>query len=115
MSTAIADCGCKDPGTREKACLCCDIPVFCRNNYYRGKLLTEREFADEQRYLIDKMRLHSVALHGWGVVCGLVVKPHPNPSETTRRRSGRFAGGLSTRRPAKRLHDGAVLEQQWEL
>ena len=81
MSTAIADCGCKDPGTREKACLCCDIPVFCRNNYYRGKLLTEREFADEQRYLIDKMRLHSVALHGWGVVCGLMVKPHPHCPE----------------------------------
>ena len=24
-----------------------------------------------------KMRLHTLALHGWGVVCGLVVKPHP--------------------------------------
>lgn len=76
MSTAIADCGCKQ-GTQEKACLCCDIPVFCRNYYYRGKLLTERDFADEQRCLVDKMRLHQVMLHGWGVVCGLQVKPHP--------------------------------------
>jgi hypothetical protein len=77
MSKATADCGCKDAGTKEKECLCCDIPVFCRNHYYRGKLLTERDFSDEQRYLTDKLRLHSLALHGWGVVCGLVVEPHP--------------------------------------
>ena len=58
-------------------CEPCDIPVFCRNYYYHGKLLTEREFADEQRYFINKLRLHKVALHGWGVACGLHVKPHP--------------------------------------
>ncbi len=76
MSTSMADCGSKDPDVRERTCLTCDIPVFCRNHYYRGKLLTERDFSDEQRYAIDKMRLHNLALHGWGVVCGLVVKPH---------------------------------------
>jgi hypothetical protein len=60
-----------------KACIPCDVPPFCRNHYYRGKLLTEREFADEQRYVGDRHRLHQMALHGWGVVCGLKVKPHP--------------------------------------
>lgn len=60
-----------------KPCIPCDIPPFCRNYYYRGKLLTEREFADEQRYVGDRHRLHQVALHGWGVACGLAVKPHP--------------------------------------
>jgi hypothetical protein len=59
------------------ACAPCEIPPFCRNNYYRGKLLTEREFADEQRMIADRHRLHTLALHGWGVVCGLEVKPHP--------------------------------------
>ncbi|MFZ3327026.1 MAG: hypothetical protein WA231_14525 [Methylocella sp.] len=68
-STAAAPTG--------SACLPCDIPVFCRNHYYRGKLLTERDFADEQQYQRDRMRLHTLALHGWGVVCGLAVKPHP--------------------------------------
>ena len=58
-------------------CLPCDIPAFCRNHYYRGKLLTERDFSDEQQYLRDRARLHTLALHGWGVVCGLRVKPHP--------------------------------------
>ena len=38
-------CGC---------CAPCDIPAFCRNHYYRGKLLTEREFADEQRMIADR-------------------------------------------------------------
>src|SRR5262249_28586716 len=55
-----------------------DIPLFCRNNYFTGKLLTERDFTAEQRYMVDKLRLHHVALHGWGVVCGLRVTPHPN-------------------------------------
>jgi hypothetical protein len=58
-------------------CLRCDIPPFSRNNYFTGKLLTERDFTAEQQYMADKVRLHQVALHGWGVVCGLKVKPHP--------------------------------------
>jgi hypothetical protein len=76
MPSTTADCGCKDQGARERTCLCCDIPCSCRNNYYRGKLLTERDFLDEQRYLIDHRRLHSLRLHGWGVVCGLIARPH---------------------------------------
>jgi hypothetical protein len=59
-------------------CLPCKIPPFCRNNYFTGKLLTERDFISEQHYLVDKLRLHHVALHGWGIVCGLRVKAHPH-------------------------------------
>src|SRR5262245_46337129 len=69
---------CKDaPEARERGCLPCEMQPFCRNNYYTGKLLTERDLRAEQRYLIDKLRLHHLALHGWGVVCGLKVVPHP--------------------------------------
>jgi hypothetical protein len=69
---------CEDEATtRQRDCLPCDIPPFCRNNYYTGKLLTERDLTAEQRYLIDKLRLHHLALHGWGIICGLRVKPHP--------------------------------------
>jgi len=81
MSTSTAGCTSVAPTATEKTCLPCDIPALCRNSYYRGKLLTERDFNDEQRYAIDKMRLHTLALHGWGVVCGLVVKPHPHCPE----------------------------------
>jgi hypothetical protein len=58
-------------------CEPCEIPALCRNNYFTGKLLTEHDFKAEQRYFYDKLRLHHLALHGWGVVCGLKVKPHP--------------------------------------
>jgi len=77
MGTTTFSCTSVAPASQPKTCLPCDIPVFCRNSYYRGKLLTERDFNDEQRYGIDKMRLHQLWLHGWGVVCGLIVKPHP--------------------------------------
>lgn len=81
MSGPTADCAGRKPVAKEKTCLCCDIPAFCRNNYYRGKLLTERDFSDEQRYGIDKLRLHNLSLHGWGVVCGLTIKRHPHCPE----------------------------------
>ena len=62
----------------ECKCLPCDLPPFCRNNYFTGKLLTERDLTAEQRYLNDKLRLHHLALHGWGVICGLRVRSHPH-------------------------------------
>lgn len=51
-----------------------------RNHFFTGKLLVERDFNDEQRYFREKNRLHLQRLHGEGVVCGLRIKQHPNPS-----------------------------------
>lgn len=62
---------------RRRECVPCDIPPFCRTNYFTGRLLTEEDFKGEQRYFRDKFRLHHRVLHGWGVACGLRVKPHP--------------------------------------
>ena len=56
----------------------CEIGSLTRNNYFTGKLLVERDFKDEQRYYMDKLRLHQKRLHGEGVVCGLEVKEHSN-------------------------------------
>src|SRR5262249_45118171 len=61
-------------------CVECDIAQMARNNYFTGKLLVERDFTDEQRYFLGKLRRHDQRLHGWGVVCGLKVEPHPNPA-----------------------------------
>ena len=74
----MADCNCKH-GTSGAGGVCveCDIPQLARNNYFTGKLLVERDFTDEQRYLLGKLRRHNQRLHGWGAVCGLKVKPHP--------------------------------------
>lgn len=46
---------------------------FERNNYYYGKLLTSKDFQQEQGYLNDKRRLINKVLHGSGIVYGLDV------------------------------------------
>ena len=65
-------------------CPDCAIGPFSRNHYFNGKLLVERDFTDEQRYVVDKMRHHQQRLHGWGVVCGLRVVQHDDPACRTR-------------------------------
>ena len=62
------------------ACPACDFGPFTRNAYWTGKLMLARDFVDEQRYVIEKLRHHNQQLHGWGVVCGLKVVQHPNPA-----------------------------------
>ena len=65
-------------GTAQLTCPACNYGPFTRNNYFTGKLLVERDFTDETRFHMEKLRHHEQQLHGWGVVCGLKVKPHPN-------------------------------------
>jgi hypothetical protein len=60
-------------------CIQCGPQTFRRNTYFNGKLMTERDFADEQSYLVGKDWLHNSLLHGQGTVCGLKVIPHRNP------------------------------------
>jgi len=66
--------------TTQSICPACNFGPFTRNNYFTGKLLVERDFTDEARFHMEKLRHHEQRLHGWGVVCGLKVKPHPNPA-----------------------------------
>jgi hypothetical protein len=77
----MSDCNCRHGANGTKTvCVECDIPQLARNNYFTGKLLVERDFTDEQRYGMGKLRRHDQRLHGWGTVCGLKVRQHPNPA-----------------------------------
>ncbi|HUA58215.1 MAG TPA: hypothetical protein VML19_05635 [Verrucomicrobiae bacterium] len=77
----MGDCNCKNGMSGGTAgCVECEIPQLARNNYFTGKLLVERDFTDEQHYFMGKERRHNQRLHGWGAVCGLKVKAHPNPA-----------------------------------
>jgi len=58
----------------------CGSPQLARNTWFTGKLLTERDLTDEQRYLLGKIGRHNSYLHGSGIVCGLDVAEHPNPA-----------------------------------
>jgi hypothetical protein len=62
---------------KDKHCSYNDIK---RTRYFHGMLMTERDFSEEQKYHIDKRKLLNRMLHGWGVVCGLKVKPTNPPS-----------------------------------
>jgi hypothetical protein len=57
----------------------CGLIVSERNRYFTGKYMAARDFRDEQEYLLNRHRLHQRLLHGWGVVCGLRVRRHPDP------------------------------------
>ena len=46
---------------------------FERNRYYYGKLLTEQDFNQEQKYINDKRRFINRFLFGTGVVAGLRI------------------------------------------
>ena len=46
---------------------------FERNNYFYGKLLTSKDFQNEQKYINDKRRLINRTLHGMGIVYGMDV------------------------------------------
>lgn len=46
---------------------------FERNNYFYGKLLTVRDFHEEQKYVNDKRRFNNFFTKGVGVVAGLDV------------------------------------------
>jgi hypothetical protein len=46
-----------------------------RVRYYPRQLVTADDMTAEQYYFRQKLRRHNRYLHGWGVVCGLEVKP----------------------------------------
>jgi hypothetical protein len=79
--------------TPETACIPCGLRTFRRNTYFNGKLLVERDFKDEQGYLVGKDWLHNSLLHGTGTVCGLKLRAHPN--EECRRRYVFIEPGLA--------------------
>jgi hypothetical protein len=68
--------------TREPGAPCaagCGVVATERNRYFTGKYMTARDFWGEQEYFLSRHRLHNRLLHGWGIVCGLRVIPHPIP------------------------------------
>ena len=55
------------------------FPILKRNKYFSGKLMSEKDFQDEQDYFREKHKLHNRFLHGYGVVTGLDVSISDDP------------------------------------
>lgn len=65
------------------------FPTFERLSYFHGQLLGARDFRTEQAYFRNKTKLLTRCLHGYGVVCGLVVEPAGGPEDCEPADSGR--------------------------
>lgn len=74
---------CPEPASRAHVHDPCPKPVCCqdpatiylqRNRYFRGKLMTERDFAADTEYLLSRHRLSNRLGLGWGIACGLDVR-----------------------------------------
>ena len=57
----------------------CNYNDFKRARYFDGELINKQIFITEQLYHNEKRKLLNKMLHGWGVVCGLKVKPTNPP------------------------------------
>lgn len=60
---------------------CVEFPELRRLNYFFGQMLSVQDFQTEQAFFREKLKLHNRCLHGYGVVCGLLVEPLPIPKE----------------------------------
>ncbi|ANW21688.1 hypothetical protein [Streptomyces clavuligerus] len=54
-----------------------EAPPLRRLRYFHGQMLGARDFQREQDYFREKLRLRLRCLLGYGVVCGLFVRPVP--------------------------------------
>ena len=67
----------RNTSTGAGECMSCDLMCQERVKYSCGQLLTDGDLNTDQRYYIEKNKIHNRYLHGWGVVCGLKVLCHP--------------------------------------
>jgi hypothetical protein len=83
-STMQGGCGCGCGADRECARLCgCGTCAWTggqawagleRTRFYPRQLVTPDDLTQDQIYFRDKLRRHNRLLHGWGLICGLVVE-----------------------------------------
>lgn len=69
-----------DKGCTELHGPCASLPELVRMNYFHGQLITERDLRTEQDYFRARLRHSNRCLHGYGVLCGLEIRPVP-PSQ----------------------------------
>jgi Domain of unknown function DUF11 len=55
------------------------VGALQRPGYAAGSYLAARDLLTDQRYRRQRLRRHQRYLHGWGVVCGLLVAPASDP------------------------------------
>jgi hypothetical protein len=64
---------CDDKGPKS-ASDCTPCSPGLRNRYFRGKLMTVADYQAEQRYMIQRRRMTSRTVLGWGVASGFAIE-----------------------------------------
>jgi hypothetical protein len=60
-----------------------EIPLYLkRTNYIAGQVLTAADFQAEQKYFMERMRLHNLNCHGVGIVSGLEISTSDGPARS---------------------------------
>ena len=54
-----------------------------RTRFYPRQIVTPDDLTQDQIYFRDKLRRHNRLLHGWGLVCGMVVERCGGPDPKT--------------------------------
>ena len=69
-----------DPCRDDRApCDCLPRPV--RMNYFHGQLISERDLRTEQTYFREKLKHAHRCVHGYGILCGMEVRPVEPPED----------------------------------
>ncbi|MFC7724177.1 hypothetical protein ACFQW6_03600 [Nocardioides sp. GCM10028917] len=76
------DCGCSGSAHSAEPCGCATcawtstqaLAGLERTRFYPRQIVTPDDLTQDQLYFKDKLRRHNRLLHGWGLVCGLVVE-----------------------------------------
>lgn len=77
------------PALHEPGCDCKQCAAGQRNRFFKGKLMKAPEFAMDQTYGIERRRLLTRSIAGWGVVRGLAMRgARDGPAEEFRVSSG---------------------------
>ena len=89
--------------------------LFERNNYFYGKLLTSKDFQNEQGYMNDKRRLINRTLHGMGIVYGMDVVAADDSSIILQSGMALDAGGREVVVPQTQVIKLSTIEGYAEL
>ena len=59
-------------------CTQLELVTLERVRYFSRQALTAEDMTADQEYFRAKLRRHNRYLHGWGVVCGMIVEINAN-------------------------------------
>jgi hypothetical protein len=77
------------------------LPSLRRLRYFHGQMLGATDLQREQKYFRERLKLHNRCAHGFGVACGLAIRPVPRDDRCTDEEAGQ---------PRVRIEPGVAID-----